>query len=84
MREGEFSETKGAPALRLLGDVRPAAHTDSSAANIIRKNVTDDAVLRNFLDQTPVRYPRLSPTFMSYVTALASDILLRENGRAYR
>lgn len=57
VREGEFTEAKGAPALRLLGDVRPAAHTEDSAAAVIRKNVTDDAVLRNFLSQTPVMYP---------------------------
>ena len=58
IREGDFSELKGAPTLRLLGDVRPSAHTDSeTAATIISRNVADDAVLKNFLDQTPVMYP---------------------------
>ena len=57
IREGDFSEIKGAPTLRLLGDVRPAAHTNNEVTAVIRKNVTDDAVLRNFLDQTPVMYP---------------------------
>ena len=42
---------------RLLGDVRPAAQTGGEIAKIIRKNVADEAVLANFLDQGPVMYP---------------------------
>ena len=57
VREGEFSETKGAPTLRLIGEVRPAAEDQSATASIVRKNITDDAVLRNFLQQSPVTYP---------------------------
>ncbi len=57
VREGEFSETKGAPTLRLIGEVRPAVEDQSATASIVRKNITDDAVLRNFLRQSPVTYP---------------------------
>jgi Predicted transcriptional regulator containing an HTH domain and an uncharacterized domain shared with the mammalian protein Schlafen len=57
IREGEFNEIRGAPTLRLLGDVRPAAHSEAETTTIIRRNVTDDAVLRNFLNQTAVMYP---------------------------
>lgn len=57
IREGDFNEKKGAPTLRLLGDVRPAGHSEAETTTIIRRNVTDDAVLRNFLNQAAVMYP---------------------------
>jgi len=57
VREGEFSEIKGAPTLRLIGDVKPAIQGQSATGAIVRKNVTDDAVLRSFLQQTSVAYP---------------------------
>lgn len=57
IREGDFTEAKGAPTLRLLGDVRPAGYSESEPSVVIRKNVTDDAVLRTFLEQTAVMYP---------------------------
>jgi len=57
IREGEFSETKGAPTLRLIGEVRPAAQAQDANASVVRRNVTDDAVLKNFLRQTSVAYP---------------------------
>jgi Putative DNA-binding domain len=57
IREGEFSETKGAPTLRLIGEVRPAAQDQGATASVVRRNVTDDAVLRNFLQQASVAYP---------------------------
>ena len=57
IREGKFDEKQGAPTLRLLGDVRPAAHSEVETTTIIRRNVTDDATLRNFLNQTAVMYP---------------------------
>jgi hypothetical protein len=57
IREGEFSETKGAPTLRLIGEVRPEAQGQDATASVIRRNITDDAVLKNFLQQTSVVYP---------------------------
>jgi hypothetical protein len=49
IREGDFSEAKGAPALRLIGEVEPISATERDRARIIRDNVTPDAVIRNFL-----------------------------------
>ncbi|WP_210248915.1 MULTISPECIES: helix-turn-helix domain-containing protein [unclassified Bradyrhizobium] len=57
IREGEFSELKGAPALRLIGDVEPLDATERKRANIIRDNVTADAVIRNFLRDEKVSDP---------------------------
>jgi Putative DNA-binding domain len=57
VREGEFSETKGAPTLRLIGEVRPAAQGQDANTSVVRRNVTDDAVLKNFLQQASVAYP---------------------------
>lgn len=57
IREGEFNELKGAPALRLIGDVEPASETERERVKVIRDNVTPDAVLRNFLTDAPVNDP---------------------------
>jgi hypothetical protein len=57
VREGEFSETKGAPALRLIGDVEPVSEAERERTRIIRENVTPDAVIRNFLRNEKVAEP---------------------------
>jgi hypothetical protein len=57
VREGEFSETKGAPALRLIGDVEPVSEAERERTRIIRENVTPDAVIRNFLRSEKVAEP---------------------------
>lgn len=54
IREGEFKETEGAPTLRLIGDVTT---TGSGPTRTIRENVTDEAVLLNFLKGEPVAEP---------------------------
>jgi len=56
IREGEFSEKEGAPALRLIGNVT-ADGTTVGPTRIVRANVTSDAVLRNFLQGEPVHEP---------------------------
>ena len=57
IREGDFTEAKGAPALRLIGDVEPISATERDRARIIRDNVTPDAVIRNFLRSERVADP---------------------------
>jgi hypothetical protein len=57
VREGEFSETKGAPALRLIGEVEPVSEAERERTRIIRENVTPDAVIRNFLRNEKVAEP---------------------------
>jgi hypothetical protein len=65
LREGDFSEVKGAPALRLIGDVEPVDAAERERARIIRDNVTPDAVIRNFLRGEGVNDP------MQYIHAQA-------------
>jgi Putative DNA-binding domain len=57
VREGEFSETKGAPALKLIGEVEPVSEAERERTRIIRENVTPDAVIRNFLRNEKVAEP---------------------------
>lgn len=57
IREGDFSEVKGAPALRLIGEVEPISATERQRARVIRDNVTPDAVIRNFLRGEQVADP---------------------------
>jgi hypothetical protein len=57
VREGEFSEQKGAPALKLIGDVVPISEAEKQRTHIIRENVTPDAAIRNFLRSEKVAEP---------------------------
>lgn len=57
IREGDFSETKGAPALRLVGDVEAVDQQERDRIRIIRESVTPDAVVRNFLRDEVVAHP---------------------------
>jgi len=57
VREGEFNEAKGAPALRLIGDVEPVSEAERERTRIIRENVTPDAVIRDFLRNEKVAEP---------------------------
>lgn len=54
LRQGEFSEQSGAPALRLIGDV---SAVKSGKKDTVRSNVTSEAVLLNFLKASPVAEP---------------------------
>lgn len=65
IREGDFSERKGAPALRLIGDVEPVSKEDKERVRIITENVTPDAAVRNFLKGEAVTDP------MQYIHAQA-------------
>ncbi len=65
IREGDFSELKGAPTLRLVGDVQPIDREAQEQARIIRQSVTPDAVIRNFLKGEKVADP------LQYVQAQA-------------
>jgi hypothetical protein len=65
IREGDFTEARGAPALRLIGEVEPISATERDRARIIRDNVTPDAVIRNFLRNERVADP------MQFIHSLA-------------
>lgn len=63
LREGDFKEKDGAPALKLIGDVRVSGPTDST--RVVRQNITQDDVLINFLEGEPVGEP------LEYILSLA-------------
>lgn len=57
IREGDFSEVKGAPALRVVGEVQPISPADRSKVRIIRENITPDSIIENFLTDNRVQEP---------------------------
>ncbi|BCM86455.1 hypothetical protein mvi_49160 [Methylobacterium indicum] len=65
IREGDFSQKRGAPALKLIGEVEPVDIKEKENARIIRDAVTPDAIIRNFLLEQPVVDP------MQYILAHA-------------
>lgn len=57
IREGEFEEVEGAPALRLIGDVRAIEPDGQIRERIENRVLTADTVLQAFLAQQHVRSP---------------------------
>jgi Putative DNA-binding domain len=57
LREGDFSQTKGAPTLRLVGDVQPISAADREKIRVVRDNITPHSVIENFLLNNPVSDP---------------------------
>lgn len=57
IRQGEFEEVEGAPALRLVGDVRAVDLEGSVQERIVGRALTADDVLKSFLRQEKVRTP---------------------------
>lgn len=57
IREGEFEEVEGAPALRLIGDVRAVGADGEVQERIENRALTADTVLEAFLSREDVRSP---------------------------
>ena len=57
IREGEFNEVDGAPTLRVIGDAQTVPDEIISPVRTVREEVTVDAILRNFINRTPVEQP---------------------------
>jgi hypothetical protein len=58
--EGKLTESDGAPTLRLIGDLQPAAMTSGPVTTVHEPyNLSDDDLLRAFLAQTNVSNPSL-------------------------
>ncbi|WP_196232418.1 AlbA family DNA-binding domain-containing protein [Bradyrhizobium japonicum] len=57
LREGDFTQVKGAPALRVIGDVQPISAADREKVRIVRENVTPDSIIENFLLGNSVQDP---------------------------
>jgi Putative DNA-binding domain len=55
VKEGDFTQTNGAPTLKLVGEV--SVEGASSTPRIVRSNITSHAVLRNFLRGEKVAEP---------------------------
>ena len=57
IREGQFDEVDGKPTLRVIGDAQTVPPEIIFPIRTVREEVTVDAILRNFIDQTPVEQP---------------------------
>ncbi|UQR64285.1 ATP-binding protein [Bradyrhizobium sp. C-145] len=57
IREGDFSEVKGAPALRVVGEVQPISAAERTKVHVIRENITPDSIIENFLLDANVQEP---------------------------
>lgn len=66
IREGEFSETEGAPTLKVVGEVQPANTVALSSDRIIHSAVTPEHIIELFLNQDATDSPE------SYIKAAAS------------
>lgn len=54
IRTGEFHETRGAPTLKLIGEVSAAS---VETERTVRNNITSEAVLLNYLKDEAVEFP---------------------------
>jgi hypothetical protein len=57
VREGDFSQVKGAPTLRLVGDVQPISAADRETVHVVRDNITPHSIVENFLLENKVSDP---------------------------
>jgi hypothetical protein len=57
IREGQFDEVDGAPTLRIIGDAQTVPPDIIAPVRTVREEVTVDAILRNFINRTPVEQP---------------------------
>jgi hypothetical protein len=57
VREGDFSQVKGAPTLRLVGDVQPISAADRDRVHVVRDNITPHSIVENFLLENQVSDP---------------------------
>lgn len=57
IREGEFHEVRGAPALKVVGSVTPAATIAIGPERVVRTALSSDDVLGDFLMQASITNP---------------------------
>ena len=57
IREGQFDERDGAETLRLVGDVGAVDLSGVTHTKTIRTEVTEEAIIRNFVGRVPVDEP---------------------------
>lgn len=66
IREGEFNEKEGAPALKLVGEIAPAHKVALTADTILYSAITAEDVIEHFLEQDPTKSPE------SFIRAVAA------------
>ena len=57
IRDGEFDEKEGAETLRLIGDVSAVDLTAVTTVKTVRTEVTEEAIVRNFVGRVTVEEP---------------------------
>jgi hypothetical protein len=57
VKEGDFTQTNGAPTLKLVGNVTALDGTSQPVTKLIRDKVGEDDIVRNFLTQQDVHLP---------------------------
>jgi hypothetical protein len=57
VREGDFTQSKGAPTLRLVGDVQPISAADRDTVHVVRDNIPPHSIVENFLLENQVQDP---------------------------
>lgn len=57
IKEGEFDEVSGAPALKVVGDVQIVPEGAVLPVRTVREEITEDAILRNFIHRVAVEQP---------------------------
>ena len=68
IKEGEFVETKGAPALKLMGDLHPIATVaEVEVEKEVEKSITIKGVIEAFVKQTVIAAP------LEYIKTIALD-----------
>src|SRR5690625_4710815 len=59
IREGEFDEVTGAPALKVVGEVVPA-QTVAAGEQVVQRTVTTEDIIKDFLQQLDRQSTRLN------------------------
>ncbi|MCO4053685.1 MAG: ATP-binding protein [Bosea sp.] len=67
IREGQFDEVNGAPALKLMGEVKPVNVIQEAQAKLVPKAISQEDILSAFLDQNAVAEP------LEYIRAAVSQ-----------
>lgn len=67
IREGQFDEVDGAPALKLMGEVKPVNVIQEAQAKLVPKAISQEDILAAFLHQNAVAEP------LEYIRAAVSQ-----------
>lgn len=57
IKEGSFDEVEGSPALKIVGDAQLVSDGSILPIRTVREEITEDAILRNFINRSVVEQP---------------------------